>query len=105
MRRLIITGAPGAGKTAIIRKLELDGFSVVEEAATDVIAVAQAEGTIEPCALVNQGEYQFFKGIAVSRGGDRLLFEIQSSMVPLFTFRDITLYGNATAKSPPSKRP
>jgi len=30
MRRYIITGAPGAGKTAIIRQLELDGFSVVE---------------------------------------------------------------------------
>jgi predicted ATPase len=48
MRRFIITGAPGAGKTAIIRQLELDGFSVVEEAATDVIAAAQARGTDEP---------------------------------------------------------
>jgi predicted ATPase len=48
MRRFIITGAPGAGKTAIIRQLELDGFSVVEEAATDVIAAAQARGTLEP---------------------------------------------------------
>lgn len=43
-----MTGAPGAGKTAIIRQLELDGFSVVEEAATDVIAAAQAHGTAEP---------------------------------------------------------
>src|ERR1700756_3121216 len=48
MRRFIITGAPGAGKTAIIRLLELDGFSVVEEAATDVIAAAQAQGTAQP---------------------------------------------------------
>ena len=48
MRRFIITGAPGSGKTAIIRQLELDGFSVVEEAATDVIAAAQANGTIQP---------------------------------------------------------
>jgi len=48
MRRFIITGAPGAGKTAIIRQLELDGFSVVEEAATDVIAAAQAQGTTQP---------------------------------------------------------
>ncbi len=48
MRRFVITGAPGAGKTAIIRQLELDGFSVVEEAATDVIAAAQAHGTVEP---------------------------------------------------------
>jgi predicted ATPase len=45
MRRFIISGAPGAGKTAIIRQLELDGFSVVEEAATDIIAAAQARGT------------------------------------------------------------
>ena len=48
MRRFIITGAPGSGKTAIIRQLELDGFSVVEEAATDVIAAAQARGEAEP---------------------------------------------------------
>src|SRR5580698_1951766 len=48
MRRFIITGAPGAGKTSIVRQLELDGFSVVEEAATDVIAAAQAEGTAQP---------------------------------------------------------
>ena len=48
MRRFIITGAPGAGKTAIIRQLELDGFSVVEEAATDIIAAAQAQGTLQP---------------------------------------------------------
>ena len=34
MKRFIITGAPGAGKTAIIRQLELDNFGVVEEAAT-----------------------------------------------------------------------
>ena len=50
MRRSILTGAPGSGKTAIIRQLELDGFSVVEEAATDVIAAAQARGVTEPWA-------------------------------------------------------
>jgi predicted ATPase len=50
MRRFIITGAPGSGKTAIIRQLELDGFSVVEEAATDVIAAAHAQGTDRPWA-------------------------------------------------------
>ena len=48
MRRFIITGAPGSGKTAIIRQLELDGFSIVEEAATEVIAAAQAQRTVQP---------------------------------------------------------
>jgi len=48
MRRFIISGAPGSGKTAIIRQLELDGFSVVEEAATDIIANCQARGIEEP---------------------------------------------------------
>ncbi len=48
MKRFILTGAPGSGKTAILRLLELDGFSVVEEAATDVIALAQAQGVSEP---------------------------------------------------------
>jgi predicted ATPase len=48
MKRFIVTGAPGAGKTAIIRQLELDGYSVVEEAATDIIAVAHAQGIDEP---------------------------------------------------------
>ena len=48
MKRFIITGAPGAGKTAIIRQLEFDGLSVVEEAATDVIAAAKSRGVSEP---------------------------------------------------------
>lgn len=47
MRRFIITGAPGAGKTAIVRQLEIDGSSVVEEAATAVIAAAHAQGNTE----------------------------------------------------------
>src|SRR5690348_1566460 len=48
MKRYVITGAPGAGKTAAIRQLEIDGFGVVEEAATDVIALSQAKGIAEP---------------------------------------------------------
>lgn len=48
MRRYILTGAPGCGKTAILRQLELVGFGVVEEAATDVIALRQAQGVAEP---------------------------------------------------------
>ena len=48
MRRYIITGAPGAGKTVILRQLDREGFGVVEEAATDVIATEQAGGIAEP---------------------------------------------------------
>jgi predicted ATPase len=47
-QRYILTGAPGAGKTALIRLLESRGEEIVEEAATDVIALAQASGTDRP---------------------------------------------------------
>jgi predicted ATPase len=48
MPAYILTGAPGSGKTAILRQLEIDGYAVVEEAATDVIALQQALGRPEP---------------------------------------------------------
>jgi predicted ATPase len=48
LRRHILTGAPGAGKTTLIRALAARGFATVAEAATDVIAVEQAQGTPEP---------------------------------------------------------
>jgi predicted ATPase len=44
----VLTGAPGAGKTAILRLLEANGYPVVEEAATDVIALSHALGNAEP---------------------------------------------------------
>lgn len=44
----VLTGAPGSGKTAIVRMLEREGHGVVEEAATDVIALEQALGEDEP---------------------------------------------------------
>jgi predicted ATPase len=46
--RHILTGAPGSGKTALLRHLEVAGHAVVEEAATDVIALQQALGDQEP---------------------------------------------------------
>jgi len=48
MRRYVLTGTPGAGKTSILRCLAQLGHDVVEEAATDVIARAQALGEGEP---------------------------------------------------------
>ncbi|HEY2068762.1 MAG TPA: AAA family ATPase [Rhizomicrobium sp.] len=48
MRRYILTGTPGSGKTALLRALEVRGHCVVAEAATDVIALEQARGVAEP---------------------------------------------------------
>ncbi|MET8414807.1 AAA family ATPase [Streptomyces sp. NPDC005134] len=48
MKRYILTGAPGAGKTSILRQLQERGFDVVDEAATAVITREQAEGDAEP---------------------------------------------------------
>lgn len=48
MKRFIMTGAPGSGKTSILRALENLGYAVVEEAATDVAAAQQAQGNSEP---------------------------------------------------------
>ncbi len=47
MKRYILTGTPGCGKTSIIRSLEVAGYVVVEEAATDIIALRQAQGIAE----------------------------------------------------------
>ena len=48
MKRYILTGAPGSGKTLIIRALEMQGYAVVNEAATDIIAYEQALGNLAP---------------------------------------------------------
>jgi predicted ATPase len=48
MKRYILTGTPGSGKTSLIRTLEREGYAVVEEAATDVIAHEQSRGNREP---------------------------------------------------------
>jgi predicted ATPase len=48
MRRHVLTGAPGAGKTALANALRERGYPVVAEAATDVIAEEQARGVAQP---------------------------------------------------------
>ncbi|MGV9310604.1 AAA family ATPase [Streptomyces sp. NPDC003691] len=48
MRRYVLTGTPGSGKTSILRGLAALGHDTVEEAATEVIARAQARGEPEP---------------------------------------------------------
>ncbi len=48
IRRFILTGTPGSGKTSVIQTLEKQGHTVIHEAATDVIAQEQAKGTEHP---------------------------------------------------------
>ncbi|MDP3532510.1 MAG: AAA family ATPase [Alphaproteobacteria bacterium] len=48
MKRYIITGTPGCGKTSIISALEKQGHAIVHEAATDIIACEQKLGNERP---------------------------------------------------------
>jgi predicted ATPase len=48
MKRYVLTGAPGAGKTSVLEVLAAQGFPVVREAATDVIGAGQRRGVAEP---------------------------------------------------------
>ena len=48
IRRYVLTGAPGAGKTTLADALGLRGHRVVPEAATDVVARFQAAGIDDP---------------------------------------------------------
>jgi predicted ATPase len=48
MKRYVLTGAPGAGQTSVLRALRDRGFAVIEEAATDVITIEQRRGADEP---------------------------------------------------------
>ncbi|HZP51843.1 AAA family ATPase [Actinocrinis sp.] len=48
MKRYILTGTPGAGKTTVLRHLRERGYATVEEAATSVIARSRTRGRTEP---------------------------------------------------------
>jgi predicted ATPase len=78
MKRFVLTGAPGAGKTAILRQLELNGYGVVEEAATDVIALTQASGIaepwIQPSFIDAITDLQMLRQIRASNGQEEIQF-------------------------------
>lgn len=48
MKRYILTGTPGSGKTSALHMLKHLGYAVIEEAATDVIALEHSRGNLEP---------------------------------------------------------
>lgn len=52
MKRIVITGGPGSGKTSLIGALEEDGYPVMHEISRQVILEAQKEG-IEQLFLEN----------------------------------------------------
>src|SRR5947207_9871495 len=62
MKRFILTGAPGAGKTSILRALGAEGYAVVPEAATDVVAarlaLEEAEHWADPLFIDRIAELQ-----------------------------------------------
>lgn len=84
MKRFILTGAPGTGKTTIIRQLERDGFGVVEEAATDVIALEQVLGNPEPWShpsfIDSVAELQRQRQMRASRQPDEIQFHDRSAV-------------------------
>lgn len=47
-KRYVLTGAPGSGKTVLLRALADQGQAVVEEAATDVITRWWSDGVDDP---------------------------------------------------------
>ncbi|CAM3490007.1 AAA family ATPase [Aequorivita lipolytica] len=51
-KRIVITGGPGSGKTALIKYLEKEGYPVLHEISRDVILEAQEDG-IEQLFLEN----------------------------------------------------
>ena len=68
-KRIVITGGPGSGKTALISYLEKEGYSVMQEISRQVILEAQKKG-IEQLFLENpllfsekllEGRFQQFK--------------------------------------------
>lgn len=50
MRRYVLTGAPGSGKTSVLTALQSRGYEVVQEAAASVIAGEQERGDDRPWA-------------------------------------------------------
>lgn len=47
-QRFILTGTPGSGKTTLLQELDRRGYTIIPEAATDVIAHEQKNGSIKP---------------------------------------------------------
>jgi predicted ATPase len=94
--RYVLTGTPSAGKTAILRLLERAGHRVVEEAATDVIALEQALGRPEPWmapgfadAIVTLQRQREERAVAAASGASDVLFVDRSPVCTLALSRHL----------------
>lgn len=87
LKRYIVTGTPGSGKTTLIRGLELLGYAILEEAATDIIAYEQFMGMAEPWQdglFVNRVvDLQKHRQVAVTAVKNGLIFADRS---PICTY-------------------
>jgi predicted ATPase len=92
MKRYILTGTPGAGKTSVLRLLESLGYAVVEEAATAVIALEQALGRPDPWA----GGSSFVDKIVTLQRQRELRASTRDGAVVLFDRSPICTYALCT---------
>src|SRR3989338_8639425 len=53
IRKYILTGAPGSGKSSILLEIERKGEYIVREAAEDIIKLNQARGVERPWELTD----------------------------------------------------
>ncbi|MFI1962905.1 ATP-binding protein [Streptomyces pathocidini] len=98
MRRYVLTGTPGAGKTSILRRLAEAGHEVVEEAATAVIAQSQGQGEDEPWARAS------FIDEIVALQRQRQLEAITTSSVQVFDRSPVCTHALATYLGLPVSR-
>ena len=87
MKRFILTGTPGSGKTSILNALHSHGYAVVHEAATDLICEEQSKGNErpwrDPLFLEKITELQRFRQLQPAAAGAEVQFYDRSPVCTL----------------------
>lgn len=90
MKRYILTGTPGCGKTSILHALSEKGYEVIPEAATDVIKQHQLMGIEEPWK-----NPVFIEKIVQLQRDRQTVFEISKSELQFYDRSPICTYALA----------
>ncbi|AIK97085.1 AAA family ATPase [Candidatus Odyssella acanthamoebae] len=99
MKNYILTGAPGSGKTTLLESLKNLNFTIISEAATDIIAQEQAIGTPEPWT-----DPSFIDKIILLQQERHLLSAISGKSVQFFDRSPLCTYALALyLEYPPSR--